>query len=273
MLFGDFLATSTSSILANVVTHPFESVKVHQQLSGNSMMQVLRSQTLRSLYAGFSASVARAVISGGGRQTIYYGLKSALLSNRPRDESSLFGLRVALGMGAGLAAALLAAPVDMARTRQQSAAAASKKNVGLIAVLRDAYRAGGFRGLFRGSSAVFARQVMLNGSQLATFDYAKAFCAKSFSLPSESVATQVSAAALSGIACTVCVAPIEAIKTQMQVSRMSMREASSFIWSNGGGIRGFWRGSIALWIKLAPHTVIVLTLTDTFRSWLNIPEI
>jgi hypothetical protein len=39
------------------------------------------------------------------------------------------------------------------------------------------------------------------------------------------------------------------------------------------GPLAFWRGSGALYGKLAPHTLIVLVLTDTFRHWLGVPTI
>lgn len=213
----DFVATSTASVLANVVTHPAETIKTRQQLRNVSAAHVIReahaSGTLvASLYRGFSASVLRAIISGGGRQTIYFGLKSSLLT--PEDTSG--ATRVALGITAGVLAAGVAAPIDLVRTRQQGDARAGK-GASVLAVLRRVYTdEGGARGLFRGSSAVFARQALLNGSQLAAYDRAKVWVAGWTAWPTDSIATEAAAAAVAGGVATFAIAPVEFIKTRMQ---------------------------------------------------------
>jgi hypothetical protein len=113
MLALDFLCTSSSSILANVVTHPFELVKVRQQAAvlgetasfGRVWSGVVRDQGFLGLYRGFNASVVRAIISGGGRQTIFYGLKQLWGAGSDKGGSapvrtSLAGACVPLGRGA-----------------------------------------------------------------------------------------------------------------------------------------------------------------------------
>ena len=105
MLALDFLCTSSSSILANVVTHPFELVKVRQQAAlvgesasfGRVWSGVVRKQGLFGLYRGFQASVVRAIISGGGRQTIFYGLKH--LWGAGPDKRGSASVRTALAGG------------------------------------------------------------------------------------------------------------------------------------------------------------------------------
>eukprot|EP01087_Luapelamoeba_hula_P005144 TRINITY_DN15226_c0_g1_i1.p1 TRINITY_DN15226_c0_g1~~TRINITY_DN15226_c0_g1_i1.p1 ORF type:complete len:279 (+),score=46.21 TRINITY_DN15226_c0_g1_i1:31-867(+) len=275
MLLLDFVATSGSSVLANCVTHPFETVKVRQQLKGERgslsavTRNMVRSEGYKALYKGFGASVARGVISGGGRQTFYYWLKAGLL----KDDNQSATARVALGMIAGILAAGLAAPVDMARTRQQ----ASTEGMTMFRVLKSAYQnEGGFRGLYRGSSAVFARQAVLNGSQLASYDRAKALTEKYFGLPPDSIASMLVSGAIAGGVVTLAVAPVEMIKTQMQIEGASSSNGFSVCMKaiyHDGGIASFWRGSAALWAKLAPHTMIVLLLTDKFREFFGIPII
>ncbi len=280
MIALDFIATSTSSILANFVTHPFETIKTRQVVTNSSFTDVVRrtmqsSDGIASFYRGFSASIARAIISGGGRQTIYYGLKRVALSHQKSNNDSI-ALRVAIGMVSGILAAGLAAPVDMARTRQQAAAAGSANNVSMTRILSESYQQGGLRGLWRGSSAVFLRQAILNGSQLATYDRAKAFVSSRVQqLPADSYSTMFLSSAISGLVTTMAIAPVETIKTKLQFNkgqRMTLLEASR-LQLKTDGLRSFWRGSFALYVKLAPHTVIVLILTDKFREILNIPMI
>jgi hypothetical protein len=274
MLALDFVVTSLSSIFANVVTHPAETVKTRQQLRNVSASQVLREAyasgtALSSLYRGFSASLVRAVISGGGRQTLYYGLKSSLLSQNNESGSA----RVALGVVAGMFAAGLAAPIDLVRTRQQVDVHMGS-SVSIISILKSVYaEENGLRGLWRGSSAVFARQALLNGSQLASYDRAKAAIADWSGSAPDTIVTQASAAAVAGGVATASIAPVEFVKTQMQsgVQGGVLQVAVRSVRERGFG--SLWRGSLALWLKLAPHTLIVLLSTDALRAACGIPII
>ena len=299
LLIADFAATSAASVLANFVTHPAETIKTRQQLHNSSAIQIIREarasgKLVSSLYRGFGASVFRGVISGGGRQTLYYGLKSSFLA--PDNASG--AARVVLGMASGVFAAGLAAPVDLVRTRQQGELRAGQ-GASVIAVLRRVYsEEGGLRGLYRGSSAVFMRQALLTGSQvrssvtrgantpgasgrtalrpsqLASYDRAKVAVNEWTCLPSDALATQAAAAAIAGGIATVSIAPVEFVKTKMQatgskggfvsVARCAVHEE---------GMLALWRGSGALWAKLAPHTLIVLLTTDAFRAAMGVPII
>lgn len=270
----DFVATSSASVLANFVTHPAETIKTRQQLNNVTAAQVLRDARASgaffgSLYRGFSASIIRAIISGGGRQTIYYGLKISLLS---RDNTSGIA-RAALGVLAGVLAAGLAAPIDLVRTRQQGEALAGR-GPSVLAILKRVYKdEGGIRGLYRGSSAVFARQALLNGSQLASYDRAKAAISSWTGYHADGIVTQAAAAAIAGGIATAAIAPVEYVKTQMQSGgRGSMMHIALSV-ARRDGVIALWRGSGALWAKLAPHTLIVLLTTDAFRVLLGIPLI
>ncbi len=291
----DFVATSTASCAANFVTHPFETAKVRQVLgqSGNVfsvMSRIVGSEGPGALYRGFNSSLLRAVVSGGGRQTVYWGLKSLLLAN---DDPSL-SKRIVLGAGAGMIAAGAAAPIDMVRTRSKKKRKEKKRKnmifinlfcvhcrqqafkgtgrLGMWFLLKSAYAEGGVRGVYVGSSAVFARQALLTGSQLAFYDRSKVIVQSVTGLHVESFAVECLSSGVAGAAATLAIAPVESIKTQMQArgSGRSFRQTAKLIFTESG-ILGFWRGSFALWLKLAPHTVIVLTGTDFLRKAFGIP--
>jgi hypothetical protein len=191
----------------------------------------------------------RSIVDSLRRQTIYYGLKTLAVSESYTDS---FALRVSLGMTSGILAACVAAPVDMARTRQQASSAL--KHEGVVSVLRVAYSEGGMRSLYRGSSAVLLRQAVFTGSQLATYDKAKLLVNKYTKLPVNSYETMTIASFVSGLVTAVAIAPIEVVKTRMQFAktRLSLRDAFAATYAETG-VRGFWRGSFAVFLKGAPH--------------------
>lgn len=60
---------------------------------------------------------------------------------------------------------------------------------------------------------------------------------------------------------------------QINRSKATMAGVVREILQSGKGVTAFWTGSFSLYLKLAPHTVIVLVLTDVFREKLGIPTI
>jgi hypothetical protein len=39
------------------------------------------------------------------------------------------------------------------------------------------------------------------------------------------------------------------------------------------GLRGFWRGATSLYLRLGPHTAIVLVVMDQLRHFLGVPHV
>lgn len=288
---ADFSAASLASMSANIVTHPFETLKVRQQLSRTetgSMLAVARSmiakEGLQSLYRGLGAGLVRGMISGGGRLTIYNQLKLALLDERATDPFAIQRLlqrpeyagvvRAGLGMTAGILAAMIAAPIDLARTRQQ--AAGLKQGTvapGMLTILRQLLQQGGIRGLFTGTSAVFARQAVFTAAQLSTYDQSKKAIADLSDSAIDSYSTILLASLVSGVASTLATAPVEMVKTRMQMSTGTGFVSTCALTFRQEGLLSFWRGGTALYLKLAPHTLIVLVLTEQFRLLFGVPQV
>ncbi len=155
--------------------------------------------------------------------------------------------------------------------RQQALKTASRPGIWFL--LSSAYWDSGFRGLFVGSSAVFARQALLTGTQLAFYDRSKVLMQRITGCAIDSWPVMGGAACVAGAAATVAIAPVETVKTQMQANKRKklgvMQTAKSFVRNHG--VVSLWRGSFALWLKLAPHTIIVLALTDKLRKMFGIP--
>jgi hypothetical protein len=127
---------------------------------------------------------------------------------------------------------------------------------------------------------MFARQSLFTGVQLASYDQAKGFAVRISKIPemgirplsNDSPLAHVFAATLSGAVSTIATAPIEMVKTTMQLaSRNATKKKTSFIQTfplvyAEFGLRGFWRGSGALFIRLAPQTTLVLVGSEYFRK-------
>lgn len=193
--FADFTATSLACVVANLFTHPFEMLKVRQQIYASAsktsaepnlirlIAEIARTEgPIRPFYSGLSAGLWRAVISGGGRLALYNQFK--LVLGEDRMAQSGVATRISLGVLAGGLAAVFAVPFDLVRTRQQSfkqsspAAATSSSATsapGMFQVIRDIVNKEGVRGLWAGSSATFVRQAIFTAAQFTSYDQAKLF--------------------------------------------------------------------------------------------------
>lgn len=307
----DFVATSAACVGANLLTHPLEFLKVRQQLyvsaSGAEpsvfrlLPEILRTEGVRPLYNGLSAGLWRAVISGGGRLSIYNQLK--LAAGEDLVVSGGVAGRAVLGMAAGGLAALLAVPFDMVRTRQQAHKTGKGPTPGALSeapharpppsmgrIMVEVVRTEGVRGLWAGSVPTFVRQVVFTAVQLACYDRSKeAIMAGSTAgqLPAwcphlgpRDVLTHFLASLVSGAASTLAIAPVEMVKTHMQMAGKGAGAASSSqgagvvavvrdVWATYG-LRGFWRGAGPLYVRLAPHTALVFVGTEYFREVLGV---
>ena len=270
----DLLSASLASCTANLFTHPFENLKTRQQVGASIparalLLRVLREEGVASLYRGLNAGLVRAVISGGGRLAIYNQLKLAVL-DAEQSGSPLTAIRLSLGMVSGIAAAVVAAPVDLVRTRQ--VVHHRGPSLSMLGVLQSLVREGGLRGLYQGTSAVFARQAVFTASQLASYDQAKLLIASRCRSDPAAYPTIMMASLLSGVVCTISTAPFEMIKTRMQISKGASLFQTSRLIIEEGGLKAFWRGSFSLYLRYAPHTFIVLVATEQFRHLFGVEQ-
>eukprot|EP01126_Amoeba_proteus_P004795 TRINITY_DN11591_c0_g6_i3.p1 TRINITY_DN11591_c0_g6~~TRINITY_DN11591_c0_g6_i3.p1 ORF type:complete len:271 (+),score=34.02 TRINITY_DN11591_c0_g6_i3:70-882(+) len=266
----DFISTSLACIAANLVTHPLEMVKVRQQISvlptqtfPALLYHIVQTEGIKALYKGLGAGLLRGVISGGGRIAIYNQLKLAY----PQYGSSAH--RVLMGMGAGLIAAWLANPFDYIRTVQQ---AQKGKTTSMMTLTRETVQKHGFTSLWTGTSAILLRAAFLNASQLVSYDKAKVWCSTKFGLGLDDIPTHIFASLVAGFVATVTTAPLEMIKTYMQTHNEKMLASFWMILKNQG-ILAMWRGFSPLYVKIAPHTLIVLVLTDQFRQFFGVEQV
>ena len=269
----DLCLTGTASIVANLFTHPLETIKVRQMVNGESSLRIgytlVRKEGWLALYKGINAALVRAVISGGGRLTGYNFLKKVAIDNKilsPEPVVSELPLRGAMAVTAACFAQYLAAPADLIRTRQAVYKGPTIGAPSIAMVARQVVAQDGFRGLFSGSSALMGRAASFNIGQLLTYDECKYQAVSRLNTRPDSVVTHVIAASGAGLAATTASAPFENIKTYSQLhGKAPITHSIRSIYSSSG-IMGFFRGWTPLYLKIAPHTLIVFVTMEFLRN-------
>lgn len=237
-------------------------------------LSIVRNEGVLSLYKGINAALLRAMVSGGGRLTGYNALKSAaarhglLHDGQSAAADTLW--RSAMAVASACSAQLLAAPVDLVRTRQAVHSGDLASTPGTLRVVREVVAARGVAGLFAGSSALMVRAVTFNIAQLLTYDHARRRAGEALGCGTDAVAVHVVASLAAGFAATTASAPAENIKTVLQVKPgLNFAGACRHIVGNAGWL-GFWRGWTPLYAKLAPHTLVVFVVLEQMRMLLGV---
>uniref|UniRef100_A0A7S3V2K3 Uncharacterized protein n=1 Tax=Aplanochytrium stocchinoi TaxID=215587 RepID=A0A7S3V2K3_9STRA len=282
-ILRDFGAASSASIIANLVTHPLENIKVRQIQYGTSVptvfKEIVRNEGFSSLYRGMNAALIRAVISGGGRLTGFNTLKQVAIQHNililnGNDGIYEVTIRALLATISACTAQYVSAPFDLIRTRQ-AAFKGTEGTPSMYSIVRTVIREHGLKGLFSGSSALMGRAITFNIAQLLTYDESKrqvvSYCD---SLNENGLATHVLASMCAGLAATTASSPFENIKTLMQISekKTGVVEITYQLYATRG-LAAFFRGWLPLYFKIAPHTIIVFVVMERLRLVLGVKSI
>jgi hypothetical protein len=277
---AEFVTASTACIVANMITHPLETIKTFQQLPGQGSISTLSAASkivgeggYSSLYKGLNASLVRAVISGGGRLSLFGLFKDVAFdhgklarNSKGSPIASELPLRGMLASLAGMIAALAGSPADLIRTRQAAFKGTYSQTPSIAGVVKEIFSANGLSGLFAGSTSLLARAFSFNLAQLTTYDYCKKSAMEMLHLEADHVITHVAAAMGAGFAATTVSAPFENIKTMTQMSvSQSITSAATSMYQEGG-VYIFFRGWTPLYIKVAPHTLVVFVVAERLRA-------
>lgn len=177
---GEVGASGLGAAITDTIFTPLELLKVRIQLQQHGAVESLpeaaaavwRHGGVWLLWTpGLQATWARSFCVTGLRVGLYPTVRRAIGGDGADAAASA---RVAAGMATGALSAALANPIDMVRTRIHAQVAQPTRYATTMAAAVDIVRSeGGVLALWRGIGATVARQALLSGGQLASYDLAK----------------------------------------------------------------------------------------------------
>ena len=197
---------------------PLDVVKVRQQTcssltQGKSTIAIVRSiirdEGIAMLWSGFSASLMTTVPS----TVVYLAAYEPLRDGVEATASAGWAPLVAGGMARALAVALTA-PVDLVRTRLQSAAHAEQRST--LESITSIARQEGARALWRGVSASMARDVPFSAIYWTSYEWLKGRL-QGGSREQSGVWRTIPCASIAGAIAGAVTTPLDVVKTRLQV--------------------------------------------------------
>ncbi|KZM25420.1 carnitine transporter [Ascochyta rabiei] len=250
------VAGGVGGVFAVVVGHPFDLVKVRMQTAEkgvyNGAMDVLRKGIakdglVRGLYAGVSAPLVGVTpmfaVSFWG-----YDLGKQLVTSVSTVENGQFSVAQvsAAGFFSAIPQTLITAPFERVKVLlqiqgQKNLAPGEKhKYNGGVDVVRQLYKEGGIRSVYRGSAMTLARDGPGSAFYFATYETVKRKLTPKdpvTGLPGQlSMPAVMAAGGAAGIAMWIPVFPIDTIKSRLQSAegRPTISGTIKGIYANGG---------------------------------------
>jgi solute carrier family 25 protein 34/35 len=188
--------------------------------------------------------------------------------------ATLFTLRsMAAGVVTGGIGALLGSPFQLLKIRMQTKGAAASA-VGQQHDIPGVWQGlrglanNGVKGLVAGSGAGIVRVMVGSAVQLGTYDTVKHKITSHFSV-SPGLLVYIASSVVSGAAVTACMAPFDLISTRIYNAppmRYSGIIDAAVKTLRAEGARGLYKGAWALYLRLAPHSVITLVTFEFLKS-------
>ncbi|GAM22370.1 hypothetical protein SAMD00019534_055450 [Acytostelium subglobosum LB1] len=175
-------AGAFATMVSEAVASPMDAVKQRMQLQATSyggMFSCMKSmwarEGLRAFYAGYTTSLVMNVPYYGFYFASYESLKKLVepLHAEGSEDHYQFQLHVVAGGGAGMVAAGLTNPFDVAKTRLQTQGDVGKHYRGMIDAFKTIWQEEGMQGMMRGVKPRIVFHSMSSAIVWSVYEYVK----------------------------------------------------------------------------------------------------
>lgn len=230
--------------------------------------RVITNEGYVGLYAGLSAAILRQFTYSTIRFGVYEDLKSRLSHDTRTSHSPM--VLVALSALSGFIGGVAGNPADIVNVRMQSdmtrPLSYQRNYKHVFDGITHITRTEGLSSLYRRVGANALRASLMNSSQLASYDMAKASCIRTFRM-NDDITTHLVASSLAGIVATTVCSPVDVVKTRIMgstngehvwhiIKRSIMSESPFWI----------FKGWVPSFLRLGPQTVVTLLILEQHKK-------
>ncbi|KAI0367302.1 dicarboxylic acid transporter [Pilatotrama ljubarskyi] len=267
-----FWLGGVAATIAASITHPLDLTKVRLQATGDKRMidsirKTVRSRGVLGLFDGISGTWLRQMTYSICRFWAYDESKKLIGAN---EKSPAWKLALAGSMAGGIAG-FVGNPGEIIMVRMQGDYAKppekrlNYKNCldGLYRMIREE----GWSSLGRGVGPNVFRAVLMNASQLASYDFFKAELLKTKYFDDNIYCHTVASFAAGTVATTVC-SPADVLKSRiMSAAGTEGKSALAMIRTSmrNEGAMFMFKGWVPAWMRLQPTTMLIFITLEQLK--------
>ena len=266
-----------AAVTAEMSTFPLDSMKTRIQMNGKEglpiykstfdcMVKTLKSYGIMGFYKGASAAIYRQITYSTVRIGCYEKIKRYFSADI--NQIGFFQKFFAGGI-AGAIGCLVGNPGDILKIRLINDIN-NLKYKGLIDASKQIFEKDGFGGFFKGLNVNISRAIIVNATELATYDHVKNFLANTGGLDPSHLKTHFLASLIAGFFAALLSSPADVIKTrymnQMKYGsnyKGSLDCAISLFKTEGFFV--FYKGFIPYFLRIGPWTIIFFILYEKLK--------
>ncbi|KAJ3874715.1 mitochondrial carrier domain-containing protein [Lentinula edodes] len=291
-----FILGGIAACIAVTISNPAEVIKTRLQLQGelakegairvyqhapDAFVKTWKNEGIKGLQRGLGPAYMYQILLNGSRLGFYEPFRRGINELVGRSfEEQIPITSVLAGASSGAVGASLGNPLFLIKARMQAYSPALPVGAqhyykNSFDALSTIFRAERFRGLVRGIDAAILRTSMGSSVQLPSYNFTKNQLVKRGILPDNSAWTFLASSFVSGACVCVVMQPADTALTRMY-NQPTIRNAEGKIvgalyknpidclWKTfkTEGVRGWYKGSTAHFLRIAPHTIVTLTAND-----------
>ncbi|KAF8515844.1 oxaloacetate carrier [Hysterangium stoloniferum] len=291
-----FLCGAAAACIAVTASNPAEVIKTRLQLQGelakgggkkvynnaiDAFTKTWKNEGLRGVQRGLSPAYLYQFLLNGSRLGFYEPLRRSInrvVGLSPTDQVPITSLLA--GAASGVIGASLGNPLFLVKARMQAYSPALP--VGAQHHYRSSWDALStiwkrerLRGLLRGIDAAALRTGMGSSVQLPSYNFTKQTIVRNGWGEADSKLTFLASSAVSGACVCIVMQPADTALTRMynqptetlpngKVVGLLYKNPIDCLWKTvkTEGVLGWYKGTTAHFLRIAPHTIITLTAND-----------
>lgn len=291
----DLLMGGVSAMFATMFTNPIEVVKTRLQLQGemkarghhavfyknvpHGLFVIARTEGMAALQSGLPAMLGFQFFLNTFRLGVYRISERRGLTTDKSGRTSIIKGATAAGIGGALGS-IAGTPFFLVKTRLQAQAARAiavghqHQHAGTAGALADIYRREGIKGLFRGVYPQIPRGAVGSSSQMVSFTYAKEWLRAHDVFVTSPLALSFAGANLGGLVMTLCLNPFDVVATRLSNQAVDANNRGRLYRGmidcfvkmvRSEGASSLYKGVGANYMRLGPHTVLLLVCWDQLK--------
>ncbi|GBE77232.1 mitochondrial carrier [Sparassis latifolia] len=291
-----FVLGGMAACVAVTFSNPPDVAKTRLQLQGelakdggikvykNTLDVVLKTwqhEGIRGVQRGLAPAYVYQILLNGSRLGFYEPIRywtNVSLGISPSHQvpfTSVFAGAVSGAIGASLGSPLFLVKARMQAYSPALPVGAQHYYKSSWDALATIFRVEGVRGLWRGIDAAILRTSMGSSVQLPTYNWTKNHLVQSGIMPADSVWTFLLSSTVSGVCVLAAMQPADTALTRMYNQPTKLlpdgrhvgvlyKNPIDCLWKTlkTEGPLGWYKGSVAHFFRIAPHTIITLTAND-----------